>query len=493
MEYFPVFLNLRGRRVLIDGGGMDAARRAERALQAGAEVAVFDPEPGEALRDLAPHPALQIETRPPDLSDIAGCVLAYGASDDDTRDARLRSLAETAGVPCNVADAQGRGDFLSPSVVDRSPIVLAISTGGTAPVIARLLRARLETTLPAAFGRLAEFAGGFRDRATRAFPNARERRHFWERLIDGPAGDLFMAGQEDRARARIDADLTAGETGARPPQGEVYLVGAGPGDPDLLTFRALRLMQRADVVLYDRLLGNDILSLVRREAKRINVGKRAKDHTMAQEDISQLLVRLAREGNRVLRLKGGDPFIFGRGGEEIEALAEQGIPFQVVPGITAASGCATYAGIPLTHRDHAQSCTFVTAHGRDGVLELDWDILIRPGQTVAVYMGLSSLRLLTDGFAARGVDMSVPVAVVANGTRPNQEIVTGAMHEIADLVDRAGLKSPAMIIIGSVVTLRTRLNWGPPEDDTHRLGVTAGETPDLSSALSHKSTKGFTA
>lgn len=243
----------------------------------------------------------------------------------------------------------------------------------------------------------------------------------------------------------------------RPATGEVYLVGAGPGDPDLLTCRALRLMQRADVVLYDRLIGTDIMALVRPGAERIYVGKCAKDHTMPQADITRLMISLAKDGKQVLRLKGGDPFIFGRGGEEIEALADEGIPFQVVPGITAASGCATYAGIPLTHRDHAQACTFVTAHGREGVLDLDWDVLIRPGQTVAVYMGLSSLTHLVDGFASRGVDLSVPVAVVSHGTRPNQTVVTAPLGKIVSKVQTSSLTSPAMIIIGTVVTLRDRL------------------------------------
>ncbi len=366
-----------------------------------------------------------------------------------------------------------RCDFLTPSIVDRSPIVVAISTGGAAPVIARILRARIETYLSPAYGRLAAFVGGFRERIARAIGDGRARRDFWERMIEGPAGDRFLAGDAQAAAQQIEEDLVHEARGDGRSMGEVYLVGAGPGDPDLLTFRALRLMQRADVVLYDRLIGDDILSLVRRDARRIYVGKLPHDHTMAQEDISALIARLAGEGNRVLRLKGGDPFIFGRGGEEIETLMEAGVPFRVVPGITAAAGCGACAGIPLTHRDHAQSCLFVTAHGRDGVLDLDWEVLVRPAQTVAVYMGLSNLPVLVEGFARHGVDMATEVAVIENGTLPDQRVVTGHLADIAARVQAAGMQSPAMIIIGSVVRLRERLVAGAdaPPDRAHRLSL----------------------
>jgi uroporphyrin-III C-methyltransferase/precorrin-2 dehydrogenase/sirohydrochlorin ferrochelatase len=270
-----------------------------------------------------------------------------------------------------------------------------------------------------------------------------------------PADELLPSATDNRTLTGAETDPGAVGTGA------VWLVGAGPGDPDLLTVGALRLMQRADVVLYDRLVGDDIMALVRRDARRVYVGKLPQEHTMPQEDISKLMVRLARDGNRVLRLKGGDPYIFGRGGEEIEELAAAGIAFQVVPGITAASGSGTYAGIPLTHRDHAQSCLFVTAHGRDGVLDLDWEVMIRKGQTVAIYMGLSTLPALIEGFERHGVDMTTPVAVIQNGTRPDQRVITATLSDVADRVQDAGLQSPCMILIGSVVTLRDRLNWHP--------------------------------
>ena len=479
MDFLPVFLDIKGRKVIVDGGGTAAARRVERALSAGAIVHVFDPEPEEEITLLLGRPDLTHHARVPERADFEGCVLAYGAAEDDLRDSNLFKWAGEIGALRNVADVPDKCDFITPSIVDRSPIVVAISTGGAAPVIARILRARIEANLSPAFGRLAEFVGGFRQRIAAAIPNGRDRRHFWERMIDGPVGDFFLSGDATRATAQFESDLTAHSSGNAKPEGEVYLVGAGPGDPDLLTFRALRLMQRADVVLYDRLISDEILALVRRDARRIYVGKMPDQHTMQQEEISALMARLASEGNRVLRLKGGDPFIFGRGGEEVEVLAEAGISFQIVPGITAASGCGTYAGIPLTHRDHAQSCIFVTAHGRDGVLDLDWEVLVRPGQTVAVYMGLQHIETLIAGFAKHGVDLTTPVAVIENGTRSYQRVLTGTLNDVAGKVAAEEFKSPSMIIIGGVVTLRDRLNWFNRTSGLHEMGLSAGKTEPL--------------
>ncbi|MCB1333750.1 MAG: uroporphyrinogen-III C-methyltransferase [Roseivivax sp.] len=475
MDTLPIFLSVRGRQVLVDGGGPQAARRAERALSAGAEVTVFAPEPGDDLLRLAEGASLglRIERRVPVEADLEGCLLVYAMSEDAARNALLAGWSQAHGALCTVADAPDLSDFASPSIVDRSPIVVAISTGGAAPVIARILRAKIETMLSPLYGRLAAFVGGYRERIARAIPDTRARRHFWERMIDGPAGDLFAAGDAEGAALRIEADLARSTVQQAPQQGEVYLVGAGPGDPDLLTFRALRLMQRADVVLYDRLIGDEILSLVRRDAQRIYVGKLPKEHTMEQGDISSLLVKLAKQGNRVLRLKGGDPFIFGRGGEEIELLAEHGVPFKVVPGITAAAGCGAYAGIPLTHRDHAQSCLFVTAHGRDGMLDLDWETVIRKGQTVAVYMGLGNLPALVEGFARHGVSLKTDIAVIEKGTTPDQRVLTGTLEDIVAKVEAEGFESPSMIIIGSVVRLRTRLAIGKRavEEEPHGLSL----------------------
>ena len=479
MDYLPIFLDIRGRKVLVDGGITIAARRVERALDAGARVLAFDPDPGEELTAFEGHDRFELHRRLSTAEDAADCAVIYGASENPERDASLIRWARETGALCNIADDPDQCDFITPSIVDRSPIVVAVSTGGAAPIIARIFRARIETALPAAYGRLATFTSSFRARIADTFSDGRERRHFWERMIDGPAGDFFLSGNEKAAQDQIDADLKAARTGGAVRTGEVYMVGAGPGDPDLLNFRALRLMQRADVVLYDRLVSKDILALVRRDAERVFVGKQPKRHVMAQEEIVELMIRLAREGNRVLRLKGGDPYMFGRGGEEIEELTAAGVNFQVVPGINAASGCSAYAGIPLTHRDHAQSCIFVTAHGKDGVLDLDWDILIRERQTVAVFMGLSNLRLLTDGFRKHGVDMETPVAVVQNGTRIDQKVVTGTLATIAARAEAEALESPAMILIGSVVSLHTKLYWQNFDRTAYPMSLSSEKTPDL--------------
>jgi len=466
MDFLPIFLDIRGKKLVVDGGTTVAARRVERALLAGAHVHVFDANLGDEFATLIGHENLTHHARSITEADIEGAVVAYGASEDEARDAILHKGATDAGVLANVADVSEYCDFITPSVVDRSPLVIAISSGGTAPVIARILRARIESLLPPAYGRMAGFLGKFRDRVSAGIKGTTQRRRFWEAMIDGPAGDHFLSGDLERAETHLlDSLACATGKGAPCEQGEVFLVGAGPGDPDLLTFRALRLMQRCDVVLYDRLVADDILELVRRDAERIYVGKRPDHHTMFQEDISALMVKLAKDGKRVLRLKGGDPFIFGRGGEEIETLAEHNIPFQVVPGISAASGCSTYAGIPLTHRDHAQSCIFVTAHGRDGVLDLDWEVLTRKNQTVAVYMGLSSLKILSEGFANHGVDPDTPAAIIDNGTRPNQRIITGTIANLYQKATEAEFTGPSIIIIGGVVTLRDKLSWFADEQE----------------------------
>jgi uroporphyrin-III C-methyltransferase/precorrin-2 dehydrogenase/sirohydrochlorin ferrochelatase len=473
MDFLPVFLDIKGAKVLIDGGNTGAARRAERALSAGAHVTICDPAPEEEVTRMDGADRLTIYRRATEADDLAGCKVVYGTSEDDHRDAELRAWADEYGILCNIADRPEYCDFITPSIVDRSPILVAISTSGVAPVIGRILKARLEANLPAAYGKLAGFLGGFRHLIEAKLTNGRARRHFWESMIDGPVADLFLQSRQADAKALVEADLETASSEAASGVGEVYLVGGGPGNPDLLTFGALRLMQRCDVVLYDRLIGPEILSLVRRDARRIYVGKRKNDHTMKQEDITATLVRLAQEGNRVLRLKGGDPFIFGRGGEEIEGLAAANIPFQVVPGVTAAAGCGAYAGIPLTHRDHAQTAMFVTAHGKDGVLNLDWDVLARPGQTVAVYMGLGSLQTLTEGLLRHNVAGSLDVAVVENGTLDSQNVVTGTIETIVENVEEAGIKGPAIIIIGTVVQLRDKLNWRHREMPDHMLSLTA--------------------
>jgi len=325
-----------------------------------------------------------------------------------------------------------------------------------------MLRARLESLIPSAYGRLATLMSGFRGRLAAAIPSQTMRRRFWEMVLEGPIAEAALAGNESAAAAHLAHELERWGGERQPPQGEVYLVGAGPGDPDLITFRALRLMQKADVVLYDRLTDGGVMNLVRREAERIYVGKRPDNHELPQEEISALLVKLAGQGKRVLRLKGGDPFMFGRGGEEIETLAEHGVPFQVCPGVTAAIGASAYAGIPLTHRDHAQACVFVTGHGKDGKIDLDWTALLQPRQTVAIYMGLRNLEALTREFVARGASADLPAAIVDNATRVNQRVVVATLGTLATKARAAELRGPSIVIIGTVVTLRDKLDWYAP-------------------------------
>ncbi len=350
-----------------------------------------------------------------------------------------------------------------PSIVDRDPVQIAISTGGASPVLARLLRARLETLIPASYGRLAQLIGKFRKHVRQRYPKMQERRRFWEHILQGPVAEMMYAGQDKAALNALEKTLDEEEP-VIDKAGEVYLVGAGPGDPDLLTFRALRLMQQAEVVLYDRLVAPAIVDLCRKDAERIYVGKKRDQHTLPQTEINQLLVDLAKQGKRVLRLKGGDPFIFGRGGEEIDLLSAENIPFQVIPGITAASGCASYAGIPLTHRDYAHTCVFTTGHLRDGSMNLNWDTLIQPRQTIAVYMGIVGLEVLCRELIARGMSETMPAALIQQGTTHKQKVYISDLGSLPDIPKQHDIKPPTMIIIGEVVKLHENLSWFVPHE-----------------------------
>jgi len=457
MDYLPIFLKLVGQPCTVIGGGEVAARKAGLLLEAGATVTVVAPVLCEALADLVRRGRLTHRAEPFGAAALDGAALVIAATDDRAVNAEVSRLARARRIPVNVVDDPDLCSFILPAIVDRSPVVIAVSSGGASPVLSRLLRARLETLIPAAYGDLARLAQRFRDRVKAALPPP-SRRPFWERVLTGPIAELVFSGrlpQAERALAEaVDAAAQAG-----PAEGEVYLVGAGPGNPELLTFAALRLMQQADVVLYDNLVSAEIMDLCRRDAERIYVGKRRADHTMRQEEINALLVKLAKQGRRVLRLKGGDPYVFGRGGEEIETLAASGVRFRVVPGITAACGVAAYAGIPLTHRDYAQSCLLVTAHLKDGLMNLDWHGLARPRQTVVVYMGLLGLQTLCDQLIAHGMPPDMPAAVVQQATLPQQRVVTGTLADLAPRVEAAGLRPPTLVIVGDVVRLRDSLNW----------------------------------
>ena len=465
MRDLPIFLDMRDRAAAVIGAGVVAARRAELLIRAGARVTVFAPTLSDEFLELAGKPNLRHAPRDPAPEDLAGASLCFIATEDEGLIERTRAAAKSAGALVNVADRPKLSDFIMPSIVDRSPLVIAVSTGGASPILGRMLKARLESLIPAAYGRLAGLMSGYRDRLATAIPTQTMRRRFWETVLEGPIAEAALAGNEDAARTHLAREIERWASESASPAGEVYLVGSGPGDPDLVTFRAFRLMQKADVVLYDRLTDDRIMTLVRREAERIYVGKRPDNHELPQEEISALLVRLAKEGKRVLRLKGGDPFVFGRGGEEIETLAEHGIPFQVCPGVTAAIGASSYAGIPLTHRDHAQACVFVTGHGKEGQVDLDWAALIQPRQTVAIYMGLRNLEPLMRAVVAHGASPDLPAAIVDNATRPNQRVVVGTLGTLAEKARAACLRGPSIVIIGTVVTLRDKLDWYAPRQD----------------------------
>lgn len=456
MDFLPLFHNLQGRHVLVVGGGEIALRKARLLADAGACLRVVAPEIDSQLVALVEQSQGLVHHRGYASGDLEGAVLVIAATDDEPLNAQISRDAQARGVPVNVVDAPALCSVIFPAIVDRSPLIVAVSSAGDAPVLARLIRAKIETWIPSAYGQLAGLAKRFRQQVKQLFPDVQQRRVFWEDVFQGPIAERVLSGQPAEAE-RMLAERVAG--GAPKPLGEVYLVGAGPGDPDLLTFRALRLMQQADVVLYDRLVAEPIIEMCRRDAERIYVGKRRADHAVPQEQINRLLIDLAKQGKRVLRLKGGDPFIFGRGGEEIGELAAHGIPFQVVPGITAASGCAAYAGIPLTHRDHAQSVRFVTGHLKDGSSDLPWADLTSPGQTLVFYMGLVGLPIICEQLVRHGRSADTPAALVQQGTTRNQRVFTGTLGNLPQLVAEHEVHAPTLVIVGEVVKLRDQLAW----------------------------------
>lgn len=449
---------VRDRSCLVVGGGDIAFRKVTLLLKAGGRVTVVAPTLCNALAQLWQAKRINHRAAAFCSADLTATTLVIAATDDESVNRQVSELCQAQNLLVNVVDQPTLCNFIMPAMVDRSPILVAVSTGGAAPVLARLLRARLESLIPAAYGRLASLVASFRDEVKNRLPSSR-RRAFWETILQGPVAELVFSGQDETACSALETALSEAEKKDQQSQGEVYLVGGGPGDPDLLTFRALRLMQQADVVLYDRLVAPAVLELVRRDAERIYVGKMRNDHVLPQGDINQLLIRLAKQGKRVLRLKGGDPFLFGRGGEELQRLMQEGIPFQVVPGITAASGCAAYAGIPLTHRDHAQSCLFVTGHLRDGSVDLNWETLVQPQQTVVFYMGLHGIGLICAKLMEHGLPETFPAALVEQGTMPEQRVFIDTVGGLPERVKKAQLRAPTLIIIGKVVTLHKDLAW----------------------------------
>ena len=457
MNFLPIFLNIRKQACLVVGGGTTASRKVELLLRANAKVTVVAPELSPQLAQWANEGRIIYRADKFTPTDLERCHLAIAATNDKAVNEQVSILAQAQATPVNVVDQPQLCSFIMPSVIDRSPVQIAVSSGGASPVLARLLRARLETMIPASYGKLANFVASFRDKVKQRF-SFDERRRFWESVLQGPIAEMLLSGHE-RAATKALEDFIGQKKALAQKYGEVYLVGGGPGDPDLLTFRALRLMQQADVVLYDRLVSPGVLDLVRREAERIYVGKEPTNHPVPQGEINQLLIRLAKEGKRVLRLKGGDPFLFGRGGEEIETLMDEGISFQVVPGITAAVGTSAYAGIPLTHRDYAQSCIFVTGHLKDDTMDLNWKALAHPHQTVVIYMGLRGLPVICRELIQHGMPPDKPAALVQKATTSEQRVLVGTLETLPGIVEAADIKLSSIIIIGDVVKLHDKLAW----------------------------------
>ncbi|MGY4015310.1 siroheme synthase CysG [Aeromonas molluscorum] len=452
MDYLPMFARLEGRPVLLVGGGEVALRKARLLLAAGARLTLVSPVLASEFDELAGRfNHLPVRFEP---AHLAGQLLVVAATDDNDVNALVYESATELGLFVNLVDDPARSSFIFPSIIDRSPIMVAVSSGGKAPVLVRLLRERLESLLPRHLGGLAELSGRVRHRAKELLSSISDRRRFWERAF---ASNALAGLIEKQDWQRAEAWLNEGLDKAQRELGEVVLVGAGPGDPGLLTLKGLQQIQQAEVVLYDQLVSPEILDLVRRDATLISVGKKAGDHSVPQDETNRLLVQYAKAGNRVVRLKGGDPFMFGRGGEELEVLADEGIPFSVVPGITAAAGATAYAGIPLTHRDHAQSAVFITGHCQKAGKEPDWQQLAATNQTLVIYMGLMRSEHIQQQLIDHGRQPQTPIAIIERGTQTRQKVLTGTLGELATLARHAA--SPSLIVIGEVVSLRDRLAW----------------------------------
>ncbi|MFU9047754.1 siroheme synthase CysG [Acinetobacter tibetensis] len=456
MEIFPISLKLQQQPCLIVGGGRIAYRKAVLLAKAGAILHVIAPEIEPDLLTLVQqtqgqYVAAAFKTQV-NLRDYR---LVIAATNDRAVNQQVFEACEAEKVLVNSVDDPPHCRFMVPAIIDRSPLIISVASNGTSPVLSRQIRTQLETLIPHGMGKLAEFSGKWRATVKQKITNPDERRIFWEDLYASPLKEQVFNGNEADADQLIEQALREWKT----PKGEVYLVGAGPGDPELLTLKALRLMQQADVVIYDRLVSQPIMDLCRRDAEKIYVGKARSNHSVPQEGINALLVKYASQGKRVCRLKGGDPFIFGRGGEEIQELFDAGITFQVVPGITAASGCSAYAGIPLTHRDYAQSVRFLTGHLKEGSPELPWDELVYENQTLVLYMGLVGLENTCQQLIAHGQRSNMPVALISKGTTPEQKVVVGTLADIASKVSEHHIQAPTLTIIGEVVSLREQLKW----------------------------------
>ena len=458
LKYFPLFFDLNGQRVLIVGGGEVALRKATLLERAGASIALVAPEVSPELLRRAAAGTMTVALREFIPEDLDGARLVIVATSQRALNRWIAGLSEARGIPVNVVDDRRASRVIVPAIIDRDPVLVAVSSAGSSPVLARRVRERLEALVPARIGALADWLSSLRAMSRRRLRSVGARRRFFESLVDGPAARRFIEGDE-RGAERLAQQLMSSSAAAPRSPGEVTLVGAGPGDPELLTLKALRALQDADVILHDRLVPAAVLDYARRDAERICVGKSAGGAGATQESINESLIEHARQGRRVVRLKGGDPFIFGRGGEELEALVRAGIAFSVIPGISAANGCAAYAGIPLTHRDHAHSVTFVTGHADEAGGEPDWKALAGPRATAVFYMGLARLDRIVEKLLAHGAPSSRPAALIARGTTSEQQVIAGTLADLRDLPGVRTLRSPALLIVGEVAALHRTLGW----------------------------------
>ena len=458
MKFLPIFTKCQARSALVVGGGKIATRKIQLMRKSGIRIKVVAPAVSEQIGLLVKQQGITLLQREFKDSDIDHMFIVITTTDDETLNTHISKLCKDKKILVNNVNSVEDSDFIFPGTIDRDPIQIAINTGGASPSLTRLLTKHLTNCTPPAYSQLANLMQQYREQVKTTFTDLEARRLFWDQVLCGPVSSLIFSGRTKEAEElflQILRDKNSGDSSV----GEVYLVGAGPGDPDLLTFKALRLMQQANIIIYDRLVSQQIMDLLPVGVKKIYVGKENTKHTVQQGGINQMLVEHAKRGDRVLRLKGGDPFIFGRGGEEMETLMENNIPFQIVPGITAASGCAAYAGIPLTHRDYAQNCIFVTGHLKDGSVDLDWELLSRPQQTVVVYMGLHGLDQICSKLVVHGLSADTPIALITSGTNPEQHVFVSTLSELTKSIENQAIKPPTLLIIGNVVLLRSKLKW----------------------------------
>ncbi|WP_024851411.1 siroheme synthase CysG [Hydrogenovibrio kuenenii] len=463
MDYLPIFMNIKQQPCLIVGGGVVAARKADLFIQSGAQVTVIAPALKSEMQSFLKQDKVtwhQGVFSPKVVAEVFGeqlPKLVISATDNQAVNIAVYEYCQLTGIPVNVADQTEYCDFILPAIVDRAPMTIAISTGGRSPVLARVMKAKLETMIPHGFGRLTDLVGRYRDKVKATISSIEGRKAFWESLLDGLFIDKAVHGAAGEAEALLDKKLTQDSAFEEEVAGEVYVIGAGPGDPELMTFKAQRLLQQADVVLYDRLVSPEIVELARREAERVYVGKKSKHHAVPQEDICRMMIVYAKQGKKVARLKGGDPYIFGRGGEEIEALAKEGVAYQVVPGITAAAGCAAYADFPLTHREFSQSVALVTGHQQEGGQAIDYGRLAHSGDTMVFYMGIKNAPKIQAGLIAHGMNPHTPAAIIERGTCADQKVTVSSLGKLTETIAKQAIKPPALLVVGEVIKVRERI------------------------------------